>query len=81
MGSGGSARRSTRSRAKASPIRTCRPERPTPMSHTRAILPAMQVTGFDERHLTREAVGANFVVFIYEGGTPPTGPGRWTACC
>ncbi|MCB0896076.1 MAG: hypothetical protein KDB43_12010 [Nocardioidaceae bacterium] len=28
----------------------------------------MQVTGFDERHLTREAVGANFVVFIYEGG-------------
>lgn len=28
----------------------------------------MQITGFDERHLTDEAVGANFVVFVYEGG-------------
>jgi hypothetical protein len=27
----------------------------------------MRVTGFDERHLVRETIGANFVVFIYEG--------------
>jgi hypothetical protein len=31
-------------------------------------LAAVQVTGFDERHLVREGPGANFVVFIYEGG-------------
>jgi hypothetical protein len=29
------------------------------------------MTGFDERHLVREGNGANFVVFIYEGGNAP----------
>lgn len=28
----------------------------------------MRVIGFDERHVVSEGVGANFVVFIYEGG-------------
>jgi hypothetical protein len=31
----------------------------------------MRVTGFDERHMVREGLGANFVVFIYEGGDAP----------
>lgn len=34
----------------------------------RATLAAMQVTGFDERHVVHEGIGANSVVFIYEGG-------------
>jgi len=32
---------------------------------------AMQVMGIDERKLSREGTGANFVVFIYEGGDDP----------
>ena len=31
----------------------------------------MRVTGFDERHLVGESPGANFVVYIYEGGDAP----------
>lgn len=31
-------------------------------------LAAMQVTGFDERHMVQERAGANFVVLVYEGG-------------
>lgn len=31
----------------------------------------MQVAGFDERQLVAEGIGANFVVYIYEGGDVP----------
>lgn len=31
----------------------------------------MLVTGFDERCMVREGTGANFAVFIYEGGDAP----------
>ena len=35
---------------------------------------AVQVMGIDERKLHREGTGANFVVFIYEGGEDPNRP-------
>lgn len=34
-------------------------------------LTAMQVAGFDERYMVQEGIGANFVVFVYEGGEAP----------
>jgi hypothetical protein len=39
--------------------------------YRRPTLAAVQVTGFDERHLVQEGQGASFVVFIYEGGDAP----------